>query len=351
MKVAYLFTNPRGEMAKAVEHGKDHDDHFFGMFRLREHGMDATFLELETVFPVSLAQFLRKHVLSMHFVHVPLLWKLRKYDVVLTSAALGALLVRTITGIGPRKWIMYDYNVSGIVQNATTWKEKVYAWLMGKVDGFITLSAKEAEVLKEMYPEKADNIAFIPFGCDTNYWQPRTDIAVEKDLVVSVGRDPGRDWKTLVEAVRGMPVRLELTLREEQLHKVGDIPDNVRTHPRSPQELVDLFARASVVVLPLAPKYPNDTMGLSTLVEAMAMGKAIIATDTVTIRNYIKDGESGALVPKGDVAALRQAIEQIQQSSEIKEAYGTASRQKVTTICNANQVTGQLFSFLRAIAK
>lgn len=336
-------------MAAAVEQGSDHDDHFFGMFRLREHGIDATFLEIESIVPVRFATFLRRHVLSMHFVHVPLLWTLRRYDVVLASAALGALLVRTLTGIGPRQWIMYDYNVSGMVAHAHTWKERLYAWLMGRVDGFITLSREEAKVLKDMYPEKADKIAFIPFGCDTKYWQSHPALAVEEDLIVSVGRDPGRDWKTLLAAVSDLPAKVQLTLPPERLAREGTVPANVTTSALDPAELTILFARAGVVVLPLAPRYPHDTMGLSTLVEAMAMGKAVVATDTETMRTYLTHGEHGILVPQGDAKAMHTAIMDLLHDKAKRRRLGQAARVRVCELCDADMVAEQLATYLQGV--
>jgi glycosyltransferase involved in cell wall biosynthesis len=51
--------------------------------------------------------------------------------------------------------------------------------------------------------------------------------------------------------------------------------------------------------------------GYAVIVEAMAMGKAVIATRTQAPSDLIEDGVSGIYVPPGDVAAMRREIEKL----------------------------------------
>ncbi|GAC1400724.1 MAG: hypothetical protein NVSMB52_14370 [Chloroflexota bacterium] len=55
-------------------------------------------------------------------------------------------------------------------------------------------------------------------------------------------------------------------------------------------------------------KYVSYAAGVTAIVEAMAMGKAVIVFDSPGISDYVLDRVCGALVPVGDVQALRQAI-------------------------------------------
>src|SRR5262249_42278583 len=51
--------------------------------------------------------------------------------------------------------------------------------------------------------------------------------------------------------------------------------------------------------------------GVTTILEAMAMGKAVVCTRTAGQTDVIVDGETGVYVPPGDVAALGAAIERL----------------------------------------
>jgi len=76
----------------------------------------------------------------------------------------------------------------------------------------------------------------------------------------------------------------------------------------------DLFAEADVVVLPT--QYPQEAQPLAIL-EGMANGCAIVATPHASIPEYVRDGETGLLVPPGDVAALAAAIERLADRAEL----------------------------------
>lgn len=83
------------------------------------------------------------------------------------------------------------------------------------------------------------------------------------------------------------------------------------------------IANASVYVLP--SYYPEGTP--HSVLEALAMGRPIITTDTPGCRETVVDGENGFLVPVKDVSSLVISIEQfIQQPTKI-EIMGKASRQ------------------------
>lgn len=89
--VVYLFNRVRQGAHEAVEQGKDHDNHFFGMYRLSPFGFQGKYLELEQFLPSGFCRFIRQHLLSIHFVHLPAIYSIFKADVVFTSTAFGTL--------------------------------------------------------------------------------------------------------------------------------------------------------------------------------------------------------------------------------------------------------------------
>ena len=71
-------------------------------------------------------------------------------------------------------------------------------------------------------------------------------------------------------------------------------------------ELRALYARSRFVVVPLLPSDSDN--GITTILEAFAMGKAVICTETAGQIGVLEHGVNCLRVPAFDVEALRAAI-------------------------------------------
>jgi len=75
----------------------------------------------------------------------------------------------------------------------------------------------------------------------------------------------------------------------------------------------------------------REALGVAIL-EAMAMGKAIVATATGGIPEAVEHGVSGLLVPVGDIAALADAILVLLRDAELRRALGQAARERAKAL-------------------
>jgi glycosyltransferase involved in cell wall biosynthesis len=89
-------------------------------------------------------------------------------------------------------------------------------------------------------------------------------------------------------------------------------------------EVRPYIARADIVVL---PSYREGTP--RSLLEASAMGKAVIATDVVGCREVVEHGRTGLLVPVRDPEALARAILDLARDPKRRARMGAAGRQKM----------------------
>lgn len=344
MKILYLFNRTKGNSLVEVQHGREADNHFFGMLRLKKHGVQAESMELEESLLSPITPFLRKHILNIHFVHLPLFFRILRYDIVFTSTAFGLMLTKVLLGLKKPKWVMFDFNIEEIIGDRIKLRQKVFYHIVSKSDGIITISKSAAEAMRRMFPEKEKAIAFIHLGTDTSFFKPNDEL--EGNYILSPGRDPGRDYGTLLKAVSDLPIEVKVTAKTEHLKKAGVLTPNVHQYDFSNLELRDQYARAKIIILPLkTTPASNNAMGCSTVVEAMAMGKAIIATDTQTMQSYITNGVNGILVPAGDEHALRRAIEHLLSDTEKRKQLGVKARAFAEEYCNADDFAMKLSQF------
>jgi glycosyltransferase involved in cell wall biosynthesis len=64
--------------------------------------------------------------------------------------------------------------------------------------------------------------------------------------------------------------------------------------------------------------------------EAMATGKAVVASDVAALAEIVQDGRTGLLVEKGSAEALTEALERLLDSADLRASLGRAARAWVT---------------------
>jgi glycosyltransferase involved in cell wall biosynthesis len=69
---------------------------------------------------------------------------------------------------------------------------------------------------------------------------------------------------------------------------------------------------------------PKEGWGL-TVIEANALGVPVVATDAPGLRDAIRDGETGFLVPEGDVGAFADRIGRLLAAADLASRMGDAA--------------------------
>jgi glycosyltransferase involved in cell wall biosynthesis len=91
-----------------------------------------------------------------------------------------------------------------------------------------------------------------------------------------------------------------------------------------PMALRDAYAEAKVVVVPLLPSDMDN--GVTVILEAMAMGRPVIASRTPGQVDVIEDGVTGFLVSPGSGRRLREKIEQVLRDERGSEEVAARGR-------------------------
>ena len=171
----------------------------------------------------------------------------------------------------------------------------------------------------------ARDARWIPNGVEI---PPEIGAEADPPEVLFVGRlSPEKGIAELVGAAQGLNLVVagDGPLRHLVPNALGFVP---------PAEAQRLLARAAVVVL------PSHREGLPmVLLEAMAHGRAVVATPVGGIPSLVEDGVTGLLVPTGDARLLREAITKLLGNPALRRKLGRAARAKVEEVAGWERVT------------
>jgi glycosyltransferase involved in cell wall biosynthesis len=216
-----------------------------------------------------------------------------------------------------------------------TKKRPLLRALHSQMDALFLYATPQLLYAQEELGIPASKLHLIPFHADHRFYRPLPvpRSAREHDnpsrMICSAGLE-WRDYPTLIEAVAGMDVEVCLAAASpwsKHRNETADrpLPPNISARRYEYGELRQLYAASRFVVVPL---YENDFQaGITTILEGMAMGKAIVTSRTTGQVDTIRDGINGLYVPPGDVGALRNAILRLLNNPDEAKRLGAHARQ------------------------
>jgi Glycosyl transferases group 1 len=218
-------------------------------------------------------------------------------------------------------------------------KKAVFLWPLkahSHIREIVNDSSVQMEIAARRLGVPWEKLHHVPQPVDERFWHP-VDEPVE-NMICSVGPER-RDYPTLLEALQGLQLRAELAVGSTVLRPAGDpsaefamitrqtvgggLSPNVRVRQQvNARDLRRLYARSRFVVIPLL----DVDAGVTSIYEAMAMGKAVVVTQTRGRVDVIHHGEQGIYVPPGDPRALRAALGYLLSHPAEAERMGRAGR-------------------------
>ena len=216
-------------------------------------------------------------------------------------------------------------------------------WLLKDAARIVCFSRVECETQAARLNLPRERFVFVPTFWDTSETLPGT----EGDFILAVGHS-GRDYPTLLEAVRGTGLPLIICAREPSDLGESKIPSNVSVHFRTGSDETNaLVARAAFHVVPL--RDTNYSAGQSVLLRAMAAGKTVVVSDTASIRDYVQDNETAVLVPPGDMEALRAALLRLWGDADTRKRIGRNAAESVRTEFSAAQFAARMLEIAKEL--
>ncbi len=187
-----------------------------------------------------------------------------------------------------------------------------------RIERIVVHSAGEVPLLQEFLGTADGVVQFVPLQR-----APIPVLAAENEVqpfIVAMG-SANRDYRTLFEAARRTKLPLTVVAAQRTVEGLNAPPNVTVLSNLTAEACWELVQKARFSVVPLADV--EAASGQVTVIEAMRMNRAVIATRSMGTLDYVEDGVTGVLVPPMDVETLSAAMERLW--------YTPAERHKLST--------------------
>lgn len=261
--------------------------------------------------------------------------RLQEYDLVVShgmQSGVALALWRRLFGKGHYRHLVFDIGAFNSGRRSGR-ALRLMQFASRSLDGVIYHTPIQRDYYAACHPWLLDRAAFIPFGTDVAFFSEDEEIentcskVGEDGYILSFGKIK-RDWDTLLAAYAQSDKRYRLRIIGPT-DLVCEDPDVEILPPVTIDELKEQICGAAYCILPLASM--PYSYGQMTLLQQMAMGKAVIAADVPSLAPYHAEG-AVRWYPSGDVTSLTAAINDLaehpQQCARIGQLAASAVREQ-----------------------
>ena len=173
----------------------------------------------------------------------------------------------------------------------------------------------------------------------------------EGPLVLYAGKlSLGKGTGVFLEALDGIRAKVpgvRFALAGKGDWPVPPAPDVRRLGSVAQPDLFALYLAADVIVVPSVWPEPLSRV----ILEAMALGRPVVATRVGGSPEAVEDGVTGLLVPKRDPAALAGAVSDLLLDPERRKKMGEAARRRLATVFDEERLVAQLLAVYREVRR
>jgi glycosyltransferase involved in cell wall biosynthesis len=210
-----------------------------------------------------------------------------------------------------------------------------------------TLSKPQVEIVERWLGAGGPPVRYLRFGVDHEFFAEKPFPSAP--MLFSAGGDRDRDPATLFRAIE--IVRRERPTIEVMVQSRTQLqpPEGVTVVPYlTHQQLREAYERASVVAIATRPNV--HASGMTVSLEAMAVGRPVVITETPGIDDYVQDNLTGYLVGCNDHREMARRIVSLLDDQAAAEAIGKRARRRVEAAFTSDRMADQLAAFARSAA-
>jgi glycosyltransferase involved in cell wall biosynthesis len=229
-----------------------------------------------------------------------------------------------------------DYLKSSVLKSIPSIKNKIVIVPIGVDTAKFNIRKKSKALLKKHSINKNEKIILFVGGLDKPHYFKGVDILLKAFAKVSsentklliVGDGDSKD--TYMQMAKDIGI-------SQRIIFAGRVSD---------KDLPDYFSICDFLVLPSTDK--SEAFGM-VLIEAMASGKTVIASNLPGVRSVVSDSINGLLVKPKDVNDLNKKIVYLLTNVKISDQFGKLGRQKVISDYSLLTVNNRLHKILSEV--
>jgi glycosyltransferase involved in cell wall biosynthesis len=229
-----------------------------------------------------------------------------------------------------------------------TWKlrMRVLDRVVPRVDSILVLSASQRPYIQKRWGRN-NGVEVVGQHVDTGFFAPITP--APQGPVLTIGEDVGRDYATFLAAADGLDA--DFLAKTRKIRPDAVVPPRVRVMCERVdyRGLRDLYDQSRFVVMPLHPAL--NASGVSSILEASAMGRALVVSEVDSIRDFIVPDQTCLTVPCGDPVALRAAIQRLLHEPQTCARLGANGRKFMEENCSRPAFAARMAEMLKRHAR
>ncbi len=329
-RVLVLNNYPLESVWQEVKAGDKPDHHLYGINHLQRGGYDVK------IIPFRHSAWLQSASRLLGRLPIPLgdldqqfstLRELNQADLIYAPCQTQAYALSYLRAIGllhvPLVCLAHHPLNSG---RLARWREPIFKWMLSGVDAFPSLSQEVACSINGLGGKPGQSVS-LPWGPDANYYPATAEPGYG---AIAAGRT-GRDFLTFGQAATRVQAHAKILCLEdsvvsgfEQFGSTVEVIAQSRNRYMSYPELLELYARSRVLAIPLTAD--RNLAGLTSLMDALGMGKPVIMTRHPLIDLDIEAEGIGRWVAPGDIEGWGAALRFFEEHEEVALQMGKRAR-------------------------
>ncbi|MEQ8970044.1 MAG: glycosyltransferase family 4 protein [Coleofasciculus sp. C1-SOL-03] len=370
MKILFISSAAMDEAWQKWEQHNYPGHRLFGATELPKYGIDIDILPHEKY--TKLKQISNQiKILGDLDQQLRILFQQSDYDLVYSGHDINIALLTFL-----RRFGLYRKPIVAIMHRSfkhNLWS-RIYVdlFIKGK-DRLICLSSVIRDRLRDWFGIPESKLVVLELGVDLAFYDlKQKDVQVEQNLspdnqsqfILSLGKTY-RDYNTLIQAFAHIHYPLKIYCSANSASTVANIPANVKLNydPTDPansavlsfEQLVNEYTKAYAVAIPLdIPPERTDSVtltGCMSLIEAMAMGKAVVMTRNRQFSLDVEKEGIGIYVEPGDARGWQKAISYLLDNPQETQEMGQRGRRLCETQYNLDYFGSKLAEELKSVCR
>lgn len=330
MTVYFYHTQDTERIVREWKEGVFSSHFLYGALQLKDYGIDVVWHH-----QIHTYKRLRDMIVAT--------WKVltcrKRYDVLYATHAFGIEPIILLRALGLYRHPIVVWHHQPIVKAKNPLREAFARLFYRGMDHMIFFSEKLMQ--DSLLSKKADpsRMSMVHWGADLDYYDSLKPDGKHPSRFISTGKEL-RDYETLLEAFHktGLPLTLYVQKIRQAYFESLHPQENIEIHFGSrliPHEIALMVAQSQCVCI--CCQESNYTVGLTTVVEALALGLPILCTCNPQMPMDIEAEGCGFWLEPKDVEGWVEKLQYIANHPEEAKAMGQRGRALAEQYYNVKQ--------------